>query len=193
MQETADFILNRDAFESALNSAGYRSISELARKLGLHRNTITAYLRGAPALPQALSRILSELKLSPSDAILETRPHRDAPERPIATVIDDLAAQCPDAAYVLFGSRARGTSKKYSDYDLGVFRKQSLPLTLYSSLLNKIAEWNSTTMTEVQLTDLSRAPESFLESIRSDMCFMSGSRREWLNLLEHAGIETNEQ
>ena len=39
---------------------------------------------------------------------------------------------------ILFGSRARGTAKRYSDYDIGVFRTHPLEFPTFSRLLDRV-------------------------------------------------------
>jgi len=100
---------------------GYRSILELAAATGVHRNTVHGYLSGKPVLPGKLERLLEALDLRLDQAIVwqPDRPPRGT--APIAALVDELHDSYPDAAFVLFGSRARPQHAPYADWDLGAF------------------------------------------------------------------------
>ena len=42
----------------------------------------------------------------------------------------------------LFGSRATGTNRKWSDYDIGVIGKEKLPYSKFNELKNELEESN---------------------------------------------------
>lgn len=182
------YILDPQVFTAALKAKGFHSLSKLAHTVGLHRNTISNYLNGAPVLPDALARIFAALDLAPAEALKPSIPQRGEPALRIAKLVDLLSAAAPKCVFVLFGSRARGKEKQFSDYDLGVFREDGVDFPLYSRLLDLTAEWNDTELTSVQLVNLASAEKSFLEAIATDILFLSGSRQEWLRLLTQSGV-----
>lgn len=190
--ERGSFVINQGALTAALKKKGFKSYSQLARALGIHRNTIGRYLSGEPALPQALERIMLALDLSVGDLITRRHLSKKVPGSQIAELIDQFSSQRPDCAFVLFGSRARGSYKQYSDYDLGVYRSAGLSFEAYSRLLDCVAEWNDSRLSSVQLVNFCKADSEFLENVAEDLVFLAGSILEWQNLLSKLGLATNE-
>lgn len=139
-------VLDTEVLARAIRDAGYGSVRAFADALGLHRNTVGNYLNGQTALPDALERMLIALQLEPRDVLRLERRSRRVPGLEVAGLVDDLHRALPDAVYVLFGSRARGTAKRYSDFDLGVCRADGLVflggrVTAWHELLRK-AGWS---------------------------------------------------
>jgi len=139
-------VLDTEVLARAIRDAGYGSVRAFADALGLHRNTVGNYLNGQTALPDALERMLIALQLEPRDVLRLERRSRRVPGLEVAGLVDDLHRALPDAVYVLFGSRARGTAKRYSDFDLGVYRADGLVflggrVTAWHELLRK-AGWS---------------------------------------------------
>jgi predicted nucleotidyltransferase len=167
---------------------GFRSVEQLANSLGLHRNTIGNYLQGSPALPEALSRILDILELPPELAFQGSSVRVKIPALAIASLVDKLNAASPASAIVLFGSRARGNHKKFSDYDLGIFRTTGIPFSEFSPLLSMVNDFNANNLQVVQLSNLAFADTDFLTNIREDLVFLGGSFVGWVELLRRAGI-----
>lgn len=186
------YVLNADIAEVALRAKGYRSFNELARTLGLHRNTLNNYLTGAAPFPAALERILAALELTPQQAFRDARPQRKITALAIAPLVGRLCAARPDSALVLFGSRARGRGKRYSDYDLGIYREPEIEFGELSRLLDQVDEWNAAELTTAQLTNLSAGGEDFLRGVREDVQFLGGNFLQWLALLRKAGVQTYE-
>jgi len=74
----------------------------------------------------------------------------------------------PAAEFYIFGSRSKGTYKKYSDVDIAI---NDANLKISTLIINKIkAEFeNSTFPYEVDIVDLNSINESFLKIIRNDL------------------------
>ncbi|HQH26758.1 MAG TPA: helix-turn-helix domain-containing protein [Oligoflexia bacterium] len=182
------YVIDAERLSRALRDKGFRSFRELARELKLHRNTISNYLTGGPVLPDALERILSRLELTPGEVLKHSAPRRKVPGLEIAEFAAQLNRTDPDAVFVLFGSRSRGSAKRFSDYDIGIFKSTGLEFAAYSRLLNIAADWNEQQIPEVQLVNLNAADDGFLGAIRDDMKFLSGSLLEWTLLQKRCGI-----
>ena len=151
----------------------------MAEALGVHRNTIGNYLSGKAGLPQGLSRILDALDLAPAEVLSWDRRRRRIPGLAVSDLVGALHAEVPGAAFILFGSRARGDARRHSDYDLGLFSDAGLEFTLYSRLLDRVAEWNEESLLTAQLVDLTRAEPSFLSEVAEDAVFLAGSHAAW--------------
>ncbi len=64
-------ILNSSRFEARLKEKGYKSLSELALSLGMHRNTLHYYLRGQPVFSHKLEKIFEALDINPLKFIVK--------------------------------------------------------------------------------------------------------------------------
>ncbi len=190
--ETTEIIVDASRLEKAIADRGFSSVKEFAEFIGLHRNTVGNYLSGNTSLPSGLARILAGLDLVPGDVLsLHPRPRRVS-GLAIAPLIEGLRGCLPCAALVLFGSRARGSAKRYSDYDLGVFLPDALSFEAYSRLLDHVEEWNASSLSVAQLVDLTRADGSFLRALAEDLVFLAGSHAAWCELLNRAGVQIHE-
>ena len=168
------------------------SVTGLAEALGVHRNTIGNYLSGKAGLPQGLSRILDALDLAPAEVLSWDRRRRRIPGLGVSDLVSALHAEVPGAAFILFGSRARGEARRYSDYDLGLFSSTALEFPLYSLLLDRVTEWNEESLLTAQLVNLTRAEPAFLAEVSEDAVFLAGSHAAWCAFLRTAGIRLHE-
>ena len=184
--------LDVSRLQTEIQRRGYSTVQEFADAVGIHRNTVGNYLAGKTALPAALTKILLALDLAPADVLSLPFRRRQIPGLMIADLVDSLHAACPQAAFVLFGSRARGTAKRHSDYDIGVFRSEGLEFDLFSRLLDQVGSWTQDSLSTVQLVDLTNAEEALLEGISEDAEFLAGSPSAWCALLRKAGIQLHE-
>ncbi len=192
MTEHADYIIDIDVLNKALSSKGIKSYTELARSLGLHRNTIGKYVAGDPALPNALELIMSKLSLSPGELLKKNTFHISIPAVKIASLIEELQCDSRNVCYILFGSRARGKSKPFSDYDIGIFSNEKINFKTYSKLLNITETWNQNNLLSVDLTNLANADLEFLANIVGDAKFLAGSFQQWINFIKKSGAKIDE-
>lgn len=179
------YILNPKRFEEALRQRGFKSIGALARTLGIHRNTIHYYLSGHGVFPEKLERILDQLSLDPADVLIRKKGAAD-PLAAIAPLMDRLQQQFPDAAFVLFGSRARKTARPYSDWDIGVYCQTGLTHERYREILREKEDWVEGSSYLVDVVNLNRADRDFLESICGGWTFLGGNLGSWLELQKKA-------
>lgn len=182
------YVLNREVFQAAMASRGFRSTADLAANLGIHRNSISNYLNGSPVFPEVLHKILNVLRIDIANALKLEAPSLCEGASTVATLVDQIAAQEALSCVVLFGSRARGTPKRFSDYDLGVYSEKVLPFSKFSEMLPLVDDWNESHMQTAQLTNLSLAEPSFLEEIGPDLRLLAGSYVAWLGLLKKAEV-----
>lgn len=186
--QNLNFIINQVKIYSAMKAKGIRSIEELSQKLDVHRNTIIPYLSGQRALPDCLDRLLKFLDLSPADSIIENVTAKKQHGLQIASLISTFIKLQPENAYVLFGSRSNSTHKKYSDYDIGVYKIDSLSFHELSKLIDLAEEWESERPIDVNLTNLTLADKEFLNELRKSWVFLGGSFEAWIKLQEKAEI-----
>ncbi|MDE2780844.1 MAG: nucleotidyltransferase domain-containing protein [Chloroflexota bacterium] len=79
------------------------------------------------------------------------------------TLASILAQQVPDCEVRAFGSRVKGTARKYSDLDLVVVGKGPLDLSRYSKLTTALEE--SSLPFNVDVLDWHSIPETFRQGI----------------------------
>ncbi|HLD45683.1 MAG TPA: nucleotidyltransferase domain-containing protein, partial [bacterium] len=120
------YVLDTSKIHAAIKDKGFGSVSALANKLKVHRNTLQYYLSGAPIINDKLDLVLNALKLELADVVIKTGQEADYPWEPIVGVVDELNKQFSVLTFVLFGSRARESHRKYSDWDIGVYSPKGL-------------------------------------------------------------------
>lgn len=187
-----NFIIHGEKIALAMKAKGIHTIEELSKQLNVHRNTILPYLSGQRALPDCLDRMLKLLDIAPGDAIVKNVKSKIQPGLEISPLISQLVTSQPKNAYVLFGSRAKRTNKKYSDYDIGIYRINNLPFSELSKLIDLTEEWKSNKSYDVNVTNLSLADIDFLHNIQNDWIFLGGNLEAWIDLQKKIGIELYE-
>ena len=175
-------IINNQLFFSALAENGYPSIQALAKKLGIHRNTIHHYLSGNSVLPDKLELLMQELGLSHTNFIIPFISKSSIKYNEIESLIGTLTEQFPNYAFILFGSRARGNNHKYSDYDIGVYSKSGLNHNEYLKMIELKEELVEDLPFFVDLINLNTADTDFLKRISNDWKFISGNLKHWIDI-----------
>jgi predicted nucleotidyltransferase len=167
--------LDVEKVNKAIRSSSFKTLGNLATNLHVHRNTISDYLRGkTPVVLPIFSKVLEVLNLRAED-VFKTNLKKSSGLHKIDSLIDDFACAMPDAAFYLFGSRSRGSQKEYSDYDIGVYRKNGITAKEFSKLHMLVIDWNDRNMTTVQISNLNNADKIFLKNIIPDLKFLTGS------------------
>ena len=190
--ESAQLQLDTSRLQREIHQRGFNSVQDFADSVGVHRNTVGNYLAGKTALPSALAKILVALDLAPADVLFLPLRRRQVPGLLVADLVESLHAANPGAVVVLFGSRARGTAKRHSDYDLGLFCHNGFEFAAFSRMLDLVAAWNEKSLATAQLVDFSRADASFLAGLSEDLVFLAGSHEAWCELLRKSGMQLHE-
>lgn len=181
------YILDASKVREAVKKRGYHSLGRLAHSLGLHRNSIHYYLSGRPVLPLSLEKMLEALNLRLADVMVDKKEaSANFPYEAIAPPVDRLHAEFPEVTFVLFGSRARGSGQKYSDWDLGVYSRENLFHVLYRRIVRFKDEAVEDFPFLVDLVNLNRAPPSFLKEASKGWIFLAGRQRDWIDLQRKA-------
>jgi predicted nucleotidyltransferase len=90
----------------------------------------------------------------------------DLAERDLTTVIAILKKHVPDRRVCVFGSRAQGTAKKFSDLDLAVMTDKPLTFSKLSALREDFAE--SKLPFRVDIVDWATTNEEFRQVIQKN-------------------------
>ncbi len=176
------YYLDKDKVLEAMKKRGCSSVLAMAAQLGLHRNTIQNYLSGHTVFPNALEKLFQHLQLEPADVLRKRKKSISVPQEEIAEVVDNLHQRFPDVTFVLFGSRAKGTAKKYSDYDLGAYSSQGLSHRLFSKILLAKDDLEEDLPFMIDLVNLTRASPDFLRRLAAHWSFLSGRQTGWVEL-----------
>lgn len=159
----------------------------------MHRNSLSNYINGGQIFPEVLEKALVALGVDPAKVIKLNVPAIDDSMRVVAELSDRIAHKHDRCCVVLFGSRARGQHKRFSDYDLGVYSQSGIPFPEFSAMLSCVDDFNEATMHSAQLTNIANAGNVFLTEIGPDLQFLAGSRVAWTALVDtvrgirHAG------
>jgi predicted nucleotidyltransferase len=129
--------------------------------------------------------VLDELGLEPGEAIKRVdNGGNDAANDAVIKIVDRLVELHPTAAYVLLGSRARHSARKYSDIDIGVYSKDKLSTDQYLALLDIKEGVEDEIPWFVDLVNLNNADSDFLNNIAPDLRFLGGRQGDWKVLQE---------
>lgn len=180
-------IIDKRLFNEGLKKRGYKTIGEFAQSLGVHRNTIHYYLSGHGVFPEALERIISVLGLNFQDAIVK-KEELASPIEVITPVIDRLQADFSNVAFILFGSRAKGVSKKYSDWDIGVYRSGGLPHEVYREIVQKKNDLAEDLPFFIDIVNFNNADASFLREAAKGWSFLTGSLQSFSELKKRGAL-----
>lgn len=177
------YVLNQSAFKHALAKEGYRSGKELAERLKIHRNTVGAYLQGKGVLPEAFEQIIRALKLHPAEALIDIAEDADVDTiSRIMPLVAALAQRLKDCSVFLFGSRAKRSAAKYSDFDLGIYSSRSLSHKEFRELVKVKDDYEEQLPYFVDLINLNSANSQFLAGIIDDLILLSGNYSDLIKL-----------
>jgi predicted nucleotidyltransferase len=179
-------VLHRTRFINALRRSRYKTMAELARAVGIHRNTLHYYLAGRPLISEKIESTLDALDLPFSDAVVQLRSSVDATSTQLAPLIDAFHAQFPEVTVVLFGSRAGQRAHRYSDVDLGVYSGDGISHARFRQMLEAKSELEEASPLFIDLTNLNRADPAFLRRISRTWRFVCGWQLDWVALQEKA-------
>nr|WP_294508368.1 nucleotidyltransferase domain-containing protein [uncultured Rhodopila sp.] len=90
----------------------------------------------------------------------------DLSPRDLAIVQDILRKHVPDRAVWAFGSRVRGTARRYSDLDLAIIADTPLPLDIVGSIREDFAD--SDLPFRVDILDWGTASDPFRRVVEQD-------------------------
>lgn len=103
-------------------------------------------INGGQVIPAVLEKALLSLHIDPAKFIKLAPPSVNESTRVVAELTDSITEKFPRCCVVLFGSRARGRHKRFSDYDLGVYAKKGVPFNIFSLMLSCVDDFNETSM-----------------------------------------------
>jgi predicted nucleotidyltransferase len=165
------YALNLDYIKKVAKSRGHAGIKPLLEHLGLHRNTLDRFARGASVLPSSIATVLSALDIPIEKATYKKSTYSELPINPLVLSIHKLY---PDISIFLFGSRARGKARKYSDFDLGVYSNNGISLEDYLEMIEVKEQYEEESPYKIDCINLNNADRDFLVSIESELRMLVG-------------------
>jgi predicted nucleotidyltransferase len=177
--------LNMGAIKAAAKRAGFGGIKPLLEHLGLHRNALDRFARGAGVLPNSIDTVIAALNLPIQDAVIrQLEPVGIADE--IMPLVEKIHKEHPTISIFLFGSRAKGRARRYSDYDLGVYSKDGVSLTEFLQILEKKEAYEEISPQRIDCVNLTNATPEFLREIALDLRLLAGYDRDSVSLKREA-------
>ncbi len=172
---------DRAVFKQALLRTGYESIKQFAQSEGIHGNRVSDQRSGRNVLARKLGGMRYALDVTPT-AAFTLRPVGPRPQEILAPLVGALHEKYPAVTFVLFGSRARGGARRYSDFDLGVSGNPHLDLATFLDMVESKCDLEEDLPFYVDLVNLDHADGSFLREIANDWTLLSGEQQVWLEL-----------
>lgn len=173
------YTINVPRLKSAMQALGIRSLPELGKRAAIHRNTIYPLLDGRKSpFSESYLAICRSLAEDPL-ALLTPASGKDFSHiREVADLCcKEFGANLPGLAIFLFGSRAKGTAKKFSDYDLGVTTGEiSLAGALFLRIREFILQRVDDLPVKVDVLNFDAAPASFLLDFDNKMIVIAGNQ-----------------
>jgi transcriptional regulator with XRE-family HTH domain len=172
LHNNVNFVLDVEKLKAFSRKAGIQTIGELCEKANIHKNSITPYLKGERSpFTQVVLDIAAALRVSAQDLVGVGEDH----------IVTDLRSRLGTLmesgwSLFLFGSRARGSEKKFSDIDVGVTGgKVKLSFSDFSIFKSKAEDAYDNYPLSLNLVNLDMAPADFLLNIEPDLTFICGN------------------
>jgi predicted nucleotidyltransferase len=182
------YVLNVETLKIKARELGFGGIKPLAEHLGLHRNTLDRFVRGASVLPRSIELIITKLNIPINEALKKSDENSDN-RTAVMPLVEKIHMRCPDTSIFLFGSRSKGTSRKYSDFDLGIFSKQGLPLHRFLGILEDKEQFEDQSPQRIDCVNLNNADNEFIRGILPDLILLAGYERDRKELADRITIQ----
>jgi len=166
--------------EKAIEKQGYKNLTEFVNKTSFNRMTLSHYLKGAGPLSATYYELCDFLEEDPLKLLVPALSESPSHSQEILPLVKKITQDDPSLAVSLFGSRASGKAKKYSDWDLGITQgHHALSTKNYLSLKNKIDDLAEDLPRFIDLINLDQAPLWFFKKITYEPIFLGGNEKNW--------------
>ena len=170
--------LDQTKFSLILKKRRVPSITELARRTGLHRNTIYHYLTGGSIYQKAFTIICKQLNVAPEQLLIKATKQNIITDE-VALMIDQLYKRFPELTFVLFGSRSTGKANKYSDWDIGFLSQNTISHQTHLNVLKFADELTENSLNSLDLVNLNLADHDFIADNLASFIFLTGKLTDW--------------
>jgi transcriptional regulator with XRE-family HTH domain len=173
-----EYQISQEKLSQAMLSAGLTSISALADKAKVHRNSLAAYLSGKRSpFTGVMDAIASCLQVDPASLLTRTG-SASKWINAVKGALRPCLTNEPPRALFLFGSRARRTHKKYSDIDFAIAGGlHPLSSAEFLRLKETVAQASDDFPIMVDIVNLDQAPGDFLTSVAGDLRLIAGDQQ----------------
>lgn len=143
--------------------------------------TLHHYQEGNGPLSEAYYRLCDSLNIDPLELLTSvSSQNQNLALEEILPLIKKMAAKYPQVAFGLFGSRAKGTAKKFSDWDIGITGGSCvLNSQQYVKIKNEIMDLAEDLPRSVDVISLDAAPLWFWEEMDYSPIFLAGDEKSW--------------
>ncbi|MFH1130771.1 MAG: helix-turn-helix domain-containing protein [Pseudomonadota bacterium] len=179
------YVLNQKAFQYHLREKGYRNVLDFAQQVGIHRNTISQYLKGKGVFSSSFERIARTLGIDPLKLAM---PVSDTTAKiqeldVIRPAIALLTKHDKKITVVLLGSRAKRKNSRFADWDIGILRVappiSGIEFLELKSVLNDLVD---DLPHNVDLINLDKAPGWFFQKMEYEPIFLDGDEHNFIYL-----------
>jgi len=167
------YVLNADRLRSTARQQGYTGLTSLLRLLGLSRSALQRFTEGAPVLPKSVAAVAEALDMPIEQVVVKVSAAFDLSSVPVE-LASKLHRQFNSLSFFLFGSRARGQARKYSDFDLGVYSSAGVQFENYLELVKLKEQYEEESPYYFDLVDLTKADSEFVREISGDLRLLAG-------------------
>lgn len=171
--------INEEKLKDLIKARGYENIKAFAHKIGIHRNSIHQYLSGKSVFPKNLDLIMDRLGISPFEIIEKVEQNDVHSVLPVSPYVDEMSLKFPEVTFILFGSRAKLTNHKYSDWDIGVYSLKGIDHETFIKMKIASRDLEDRTPFMIDLVNINSAPEHFLKESSKSWCFLAGRRYDF--------------
>ena len=166
-------ILSRARIKRLMKDSNIRSLTELAQKAKIHRNSLGSDI---PAFNPVYLSVCKALGVEPDKALESNQ-----------TIIRDTVNQiAPNRGFFLYGSRAKGTSREFSDYDIGVTGgEDKLDWREFLKIKQRLEEACENLPVKVSILNFDDAPDNFISDFDSPIEFLGGNHEAFTYFKGH--------
>ena len=159
---------------------GYAHVTEFAKAHGFNRATMNNYLKGRGPFSESYYIICDALQTDPLSILSPSPAGQTDDIAEIMPIVKKLCSFDKEIAIGLLGSRAKGTNREYSDWDICVTRgRHSLAGEEFLKLKRVVDDEVDRLPREVDFVNLDAAPEWFLLDIDYEPAFLGGDSNAW--------------
>ncbi len=174
-----DYRIDERKLRAAVAAKGFSSFAELLKTAALHRNSLNDYMDGRRSVFSAVTRkICGVLDCDP--LALLSRHERiflaDKTGQVLRELLERISQSNSEVSFFLLGSRAKGTQRDLSDWDVAVSAGRSkLPTDEYLRIKSAVEDGVENFPVEVDVINFDQAPQQFLADIDYEPVFLAGN------------------
>lgn len=182
-----EYRLNERKLREALAAKGFRNLGMLLRKAALHRNSLNDYIEGRRSVFSSVTRkICDALDCDPLSLVerSDTPLGMDEPAYALKGLLQRLVESRPRISFFLLGSRAKGSNRGLSDWDVAVTGGASkLHVDEYLGVKLELEDGVEDFPYEVDLINFDEAPRWFLLGINYVPKLLAGNEAAFSHAL----------